>query len=190
LDLYSNDPLFSNQWGLTKIWGPQAWLLVTGIDPLMTAIVGAGVDAGHPDLAGKVLAGYHFVKNSERAADDNGHGTRVAGIAAATSNNGQGMASVTWQARYCRSASWPRWLRHLCRHSGRRGLGGRPGCSGAPSEPVGHSYSATLEAESRHDPPFPLDQQQMGFRDSQLSPCSSCHTSSSPTGTCKVRQSW
>jgi Subtilase family len=155
----------------------------------MIAIVGTGVDAGHPDLAGKMLAGYHFVKNSKRAADDNGHGTRVAGIAVATSNDGQGVASVTWQARYCRSESWPRWVRHLSRHSGRHGLDGRPGCSGAPSEPVGHSYSATLEAESRHNPPFPLDQL-MSFRESQPSPCYSRHISSSPTGTCKVRQSW
>jgi thermitase len=96
LDLYPNDPLFLNQWELTKIWDPQTRLLITGINPLMIAIVGTGVDAGHPDLAGKVLAEYYFVKNGKRAAGDNGHGIRVAGNAAATSNNGQGVASVAW----------------------------------------------------------------------------------------------
>jgi thermitase len=99
LDLFPNDPLFANQWGLTKIEAPQAWPLVTGGNPATIAIIDTGVDAGHPDLAGKVLAGYNFVKDNGQAGDDNGHGTRVAGIAAAVSDNGQGVASVAWQSK-------------------------------------------------------------------------------------------
>jgi len=99
LDIYPNDPLFSKEWALTKIEGPQAWPLVTGTTPVTIAIIDTGVDSGHPDLAGKVLAGYNFVKNTARTDDDNGHGTRVAGIAAADSNNNQGVASVAWQSQ-------------------------------------------------------------------------------------------
>jgi serine protease len=56
------------------------------------------VDAGHPDLAGRVLAGSLFVQHDARATDDYGYGTRVTGIAADTSDNDQGVASGAWQS--------------------------------------------------------------------------------------------
>jgi thermitase len=98
-DLFPDDPLFANQWGLVKVKGPQAWSLVSGATPVTVAIIDTGVDAGHPDLAGKVLSGYNSIRDNDRSDDDNGHGTRVAGIAAAVSNNGQGVASVAWNSR-------------------------------------------------------------------------------------------
>jgi subtilisin family serine protease len=57
------------------------------------------VDLTHPDLAAKIVGGYDFVNDDASAQDDHGHGTHVAGIAAAVSNNGAGVAGVSWRAR-------------------------------------------------------------------------------------------
>jgi subtilisin family serine protease len=61
------------------------------------AIVDTGVDRTHPDLASKVLPGWNFVSGNSDASDDFGHGTHVAGIAAAVSNNVTGVAGIAWQ---------------------------------------------------------------------------------------------
>jgi hypothetical protein len=63
------------------------------------AIIDTGIDETHPDLAGKIVAGYDFVENDSDPHDLNGHGTHVAGIAAAATNNGVGVAGMDWQAR-------------------------------------------------------------------------------------------
>lgn len=56
------------------------------------------MNSSHPDISGKVLQGYDFVNSDTDASDDNGHGTAVAGITAASSNNSLGMASVSWNS--------------------------------------------------------------------------------------------
>ena len=94
----ANDPYFTggNQWYLTKIQAPQAWDSSTGNSTGIVAIIDTGVRASHPDLSGKVLQGYDFINNDSDATDDNGHGTAVAGLCSAASNNGIGMAAVAW----------------------------------------------------------------------------------------------
>src|SRR5205823_15048136 len=57
-----------------------------------------GVDAQQPDLVGRVLPGYDFVDDSSDTSDRLGHGTFVAGVAAADTNNGIGIAGVAWNA--------------------------------------------------------------------------------------------
>jgi thermitase len=95
-----NDPYFpDNQWGLTKIGAPQAWDVTTGSSDLTIAIVDSGIDLDHPDLSGKIIVGYDYVNGDWVPDDDYGHGTHVAGIAAAWTNNGEGMAGVSWGAR-------------------------------------------------------------------------------------------
>lgn len=95
-----NDPYFTAglQWHLEKIQAARGWDYSTGSPAVIIAIVDSGVDATHPDLAGKVLPGYDFIANDEDATDEFGHGTAVAGIAAAASNNGVGIAGVSWGA--------------------------------------------------------------------------------------------
>lgn len=94
----ANDPYFiaGNQWYLQKIQIPAAWDYGTGTTGVTVAILDSGVLASHPDLGGKVLAGYDFHNSDSDPSDDNGHGTAVAGLTAAASNNQIGMAGIAW----------------------------------------------------------------------------------------------
>lgn len=98
-DTIPNDPGFSFQYALANIRAPQAWDVTTGSSAVTIAILDSGVDLSHPELASKLLPGRDFVNDDWIPQDDNGHGTHVAGIAAAASNNGLGIAGVSWGAR-------------------------------------------------------------------------------------------
>jgi thermitase len=90
-----NDPLFPS-WFLEKIDAPNAWLTTTGSSNITIAILDTGVDTTHPDLASKIVPGRNIYDNNDDTRDVNGHGTPVAGVAGAASNNGIGVASVAW----------------------------------------------------------------------------------------------
>lgn len=77
----------------------QAWDVSTGSFGVVLAIIDSGIDAGHPEFAGRVLSGWDYVNGDGDPADDVGHGTCCAGIAAAAGNNGQGVAGVAWGVR-------------------------------------------------------------------------------------------
>jgi subtilisin family serine protease len=115
-----DDPHYTEQWGLPRIRAPEAWNLTTG-DDLTIAVIDTGVDLDHPDLVGKLWInadeipdndldddgngyvddshGWDFVNADAKPQDDHWHGTHVAGIAAADTDNGQGVAGVSWGAR-------------------------------------------------------------------------------------------
>jgi subtilisin family serine protease len=95
-----NDPLFSKQWGLTRIQAPEAWQVSTGAGALI-AIVDTGVDLRHPDLAAKLVVhkDADFVEPGKAPHDREGHGTHVAGIAGAITNNGIGVAGTAPDAK-------------------------------------------------------------------------------------------
>ena len=97
--LYPNDPYYTSQWALEKVDAPEAWGISTGQEVLI-AILDSGTDLDHPDLAGKVRTDIDrdFVNNDGEADDDHGHGTHVSGIAAAATNNAQGVAGLGWEA--------------------------------------------------------------------------------------------
>ena len=97
----TDDRYFSEQWNLTQIGASDAWPKSTGAGVLI-GIVDSGVDGTHPDLAGKVEASADCRGGTCRegaARDRRGHGTTVAGIAAAKTNNGVGIAGVAPDAR-------------------------------------------------------------------------------------------
>ena len=72
----------------------MAWNYTMGSPDIKIAILDSGILASHPEFAGRVLPGYDFVNNDSDPNDDYGHGTHVAGIAAAGANNGVGMLGV------------------------------------------------------------------------------------------------
>ena len=99
LDTIPNDPSYSLfQWSLPIIKAPAAWDTTTG-EPVIIAVLDTGVALAHPDLQSKLVGGYDFHNNDADPNDDHGHGTHVAGIAAAATNNGTGIAGVSWGAR-------------------------------------------------------------------------------------------
>ncbi len=93
-----NDPLYSmgSQWGLTKIGLPNAWSITTGSSAITIAIIDTGVQPNHPDLEAKLVPGWNVASNIADTSDNNGHGTEVAGAAAAITNNGLSIAGVCW----------------------------------------------------------------------------------------------
>jgi len=101
----SNDADFAKQWGLAKIGASDAWANSTG-QGVRVGIVDTGVDLTHEDLAGRVVehtscvgAAGDQAKCTGSAQDDHGHGTHVAGIVAATKDNGAGIAGVAPDAQ-------------------------------------------------------------------------------------------
>src|SRR5947207_6228841 len=93
-----NDPyvVSGNEWHLAKIQALQAWAVTIGSSNVVVAILDSGVNAAHPDLAGRLLPGYDFVNDDTDPADDFGHGTAVAGTVVADGNNGLGVAGVAY----------------------------------------------------------------------------------------------
>ncbi len=94
-----NDSFFSSQYALYNpssqgIDAIGGWDVEQGANSVIIAVIDTGIDYTHEDLAGKVIKGYDFVNEDFDPKDDNGHGTHVAGIAGAISNNGAGVAGV------------------------------------------------------------------------------------------------
>ena len=91
-----NDPKFSSQWHLKNIQADLAWDITKGSISIPIAILDTGIDSTHPDLADKIQFGYNFYDNNSDLTDVCGHGTKVAGAAAAISDNNLGVAGVAW----------------------------------------------------------------------------------------------
>jgi len=110
-----NDPMFNKQYALSNPGGTlllpgspigtegadikatAGWEESKGDAQYLIAVVDTGVDLLHPDLKEKCYSnGKDFVNDDLDASDDNGHGTVVAGIAAAETNNSEGIAGVGW----------------------------------------------------------------------------------------------
>jgi subtilisin family serine protease len=94
-----NDPMFGNQWHHAKIGTPTAWDTVIGLGTVTVAILDTGCDPLHPDLMSKYVHGWNTYEGNSNFADVHGHGTAVAGSAAAITNNGLGVAGVAWNCQ-------------------------------------------------------------------------------------------
>lgn len=91
-----NDAHVDQQWALTNIQAFEAWDITTG-EGIPIAVVDTGVNADHPDLSGNVSSGYNALADNDRSDDDNGHGTAVAGLIAARTDNDRGIAGMCWR---------------------------------------------------------------------------------------------
>ena len=122
-----DDPDFGSQWNLTKIKAALAWDVTTGDTNVVIGIVDTGVDWDHPDLAANIwrnwkeipgngidddgngyiddIRGWDFAGLDGESPDNNPmedkpiHGTHVAGIASAVTNNGTGIASIGFKCK-------------------------------------------------------------------------------------------
>jgi subtilisin family serine protease len=116
-----DDPSFGSQWGLNAINAPAAWNTGTGTGRTIVAVIDSGIAYNHPDLRANIwhnpgeiagngidddhdgyvddVVGYNFVSSTGNPADDNGHGTHVAGIIGAVGDNGVGVSGVDWHVQ-------------------------------------------------------------------------------------------
>ena len=90
------DPGRAQQWGLDAIGADAAWAVTRGAG-VVVAVVDTGV-APAPDLDGRLLPGWNVLARNEDAADDNGHGTHVAGTVAEVGGNGLAESGVAPEA--------------------------------------------------------------------------------------------
>jgi subtilisin family serine protease len=91
-----NDYWWPSEWSQIKVNAPKAWDTTTGTSGAVIAVVDTGVDLAQPDLQGSFVPGYDTVNGDSDPSDDDGHGTLVAGVAAARGNNTIGVASYCW----------------------------------------------------------------------------------------------
>ena len=89
-----NDPFFAYQYGPQKVQAPDAWDVTTSNGNIKIAIIDTGVQLNHPELAIKLWPGYNFVEGNLNPNDGSGHGTHVAGIAGALTENSLGIAGI------------------------------------------------------------------------------------------------
>ncbi len=113
-----DDTHYPLQWHYGRIHLPEAWSLTHGSDSVIVAVIDTGITP-HPDLAARLVPGYDFISDPQIALDGDGldpdptdvgdrgldgvhgsyHGTHVAGTIGATTDNGAGVAGVTWATR-------------------------------------------------------------------------------------------
>jgi subtilisin family serine protease len=114
-----NDPYYTNSllWGLynygqsggtpgADIGAPDAWDVRTSANNIVVAVLDSGIRYTHEDLAANMWInpidggpGYNAFTGTNDPSDDNGHGTRMAGVLGAAGNNGKGVVGVAWQVQ-------------------------------------------------------------------------------------------
>lgn len=97
----SKDTFFDKLHGLKKIQVENVWDLGFKGQEVVVAVIDSGIDVGHPDLVDRLLkddkgniVGFNVIDQTTNLKDESNHGTHVAGIIAATCNNGIGVCGV------------------------------------------------------------------------------------------------
>ncbi len=119
-DSKPNDYDARGLWSLEKVGAPSAWEVTTGSSSVIVATIDSGISVNHPDLAANIwlnpgesgngrdddanglvddLRGWDFADNDNDPADQNGHGTHVAGIIGAVGNNATGITGVAQRVK-------------------------------------------------------------------------------------------
>lgn len=98
-----NDPRIGEQWAINKIQLRNAWSYSTGSSSIRVGVADTGIDGSHPELSSKinVALSRDFTSGSSATVssvtDPHGHGTHVAGIIGAATNNGTGISGTCFQ---------------------------------------------------------------------------------------------
>jgi subtilisin family serine protease len=120
-DTVPNDPYYSQQWGLRIIGMEKVWDYCKGDRNTVVAVIDTGIDLNHEDLKDNIWKntkeicdngidddnngyvddcyGWNFVSNNNNVNDDDGHGSHIAGIIGAVTNNSTGVAGVNWNVQ-------------------------------------------------------------------------------------------
>ncbi len=91
------------QWGIEKIYLPEAWNITTGSNSVVVGVMDSGIKSNHEDLSANIAdSSYH--KNctddgTSALSDQGGHGTEIAGVIAAVGNNNKGTVGVCWNVK-------------------------------------------------------------------------------------------
>lgn len=100
----ANDPEYENSdlneiyWDITSI--EQAWNITTGSNAVKVGILDSGINGSHPDLSDNInsnLSRDFSNSGTGPLVDNEGHGTKIAGIIGAIGNNGIGVSGVCWE---------------------------------------------------------------------------------------------
>jgi len=101
-----NDTYYSNQYALPKVNAPNAWDITAGDESIIIGILDSGIpilngNLSHPDLqnTSRIIEGVDYVGDGNGVKDENGHGTHVAGILGAETNNNTGVAGINWNSK-------------------------------------------------------------------------------------------
>jgi len=96
-----NDFYYNDQWHLPQIAAPAGWDIQTGSTDIVIAVIDDGVDSMHEDLGMELVTGWDAVLGTYDADPNcnDGHGTACAGLAAAGTDNGFGVAGVGFDCR-------------------------------------------------------------------------------------------
>jgi len=112
---------YPDMWGLHQIQTAQAWDIEKGSEEVTVAVLDTGVDYEHEDLRDNIwinqkeipdngidddgngyiddIRGWNFSDNNSDVQDRMGHGTHCAGTIAAATNNGIGVAGISWNSK-------------------------------------------------------------------------------------------
>lgn len=93
-----NDPLAGDQYAIDQHSMLGAWGISKGED-VVIAIIDTGIDLDHPEFEGKLVQGHDWIDDDDTPNDENGHGTHVAGTAAALGNNDIGVIGMAPEAK-------------------------------------------------------------------------------------------
>jgi subtilisin family serine protease len=97
--LLPDDPKLSKQTYLNPIGAKEGWDLFYGDSSVIIALIDTGIDINHPDLLTNVVGGINLRAGEDPSDidDPHGHGTAVAGVIGATTDNGIGIAGMCWK---------------------------------------------------------------------------------------------